>query len=449
MSLQMEIELDICMAKLQKLKDEGLLSHEEYEARANELSAKMDDMKTYLQNRKSMRDTYPTGTTAPLLSACFLNTAGVDVGYVKVNAYCVLCKTFRAAMFLDEWRCHSCQGQAFLYPPPKADQDRIRQQQLFDQHKEDASTKTASASAKSNDAKSTTPQLKAKDGPKLLGMKREAEEPLTPAAKLQRISEVDIKPTCARFGFYGDLSAEKVKDAGAAAYKEKKYVEAIALWSHAGKLAPKSSITYLIHSNLSQAYLAFGIPNKALAEAERCISAAPAWDKGYIRKTGALQAVKHVTFAIAACKKGLQLGSQATVTTSTGPITVPNVCRSLLEEKLQELSAVAARVDEMKDAGNASVKEEKWKHAISSYNAAINIDASNHLLFSNRSLCYLKLNDVEAAMKDADMCVELAPKWPKGYLRQAEVMKAKGMRIEACQAEDTAESLMEALKNRG
>ena len=40
----------------------------------------------------------------------------------------------------------------------------------------------------------------------------------------------------------------------------------------------------------------------------------------------------------------------------------------------------------MKDAGNASVKEEKWKHAISSYNAAINIDASNHLLFRYRAL---------------------------------------------------------------
>jgi hypothetical protein len=46
---------------------------------------------------------------------------GVEVGAVKVNTYCVLCRTFKAAMMLDDWRCQACQGAVFLFPPPARD----------------------------------------------------------------------------------------------------------------------------------------------------------------------------------------------------------------------------------------------------------------------------------------------------------------------------------------
>lgn len=38
--------------------------------------------------------------------------------------------------------------------------------------------------------------------------------------------------------------------------------------------------------------------------------------------------------------------------------------------------------------------------------------------FSNRSAAYLKLGDAKSkALKDAERCMELAPKWPKSYSR--------------------------------
>ena len=446
MALQMEIELDVCMQKLNTLLQQNLLSKEEYEKRANELSAKMDDMKTYLENRSSMKDTYPSGTTHPHINGCLLNREGVDIGYVKVNAYCVLCRTFKAAMMLDEWRCHSCQGLAFLFPPPKEDQEHLRRELLFDSHRQEKRAPATSSTTSQRPA--TIPQLKASEGPKLLAAgKREGDAALTPAAKMQRISDIDVRATAARYGA-SEMTPETVKDAGTAAYKKAEYFDAVALWSHAVKLAPKSTLTHLLHSNLSQGYLLLSMHSKALAEAQKCVTAAPEWDKGYLRKAGALHALKHISRAMVACNKGLSLPAQARIRTSSGIIATDNACRVLLEEKLQELRPLAAKVEELKEAGNAAVQEEKWAQAIASYTSGINVDASNHLLFSNRSLCHLKNKNLVGALADADTCIELEPTWPKGFLRRAAALEARGQKIEAAQAEETAEQLLEQQKRK-
>ena len=47
------------------------------------------------------------------------------------------------------------------------------------------------------------------------------------------------------------------------------------------------------------------------------------------------------------------------------------------------------------------------------------LDPTQHLCFSNRSAAHLKLGAAEAARRDAKRCVELEPRWPKGYARQA------------------------------
>ena len=48
---------------------------------------------------------------------------------------------------------------------------------------------------------------------------------------------------------------------------------------------------------------------------------------------------------------------------------------------------------------------------------AIEIDGLKHFYFSNRSAAYLGKGDFAAALKDAEKCVKLAPRWAKGFLR--------------------------------
>ena len=41
-------------------------------------------------------------------------------------------------------------------------------------------------------------------------------------------------------------------------------------------------------------------------------------------------------------------------------------------------------------------------------------------LLSNRAAAYLRLNNFEAAVKDAEACVSIEPLWAKGYTRLAQ-----------------------------
>lgn len=52
-------------------------------------------------------------------------------------------------------------------------------------------------------------------------------------------------------------------------------------------------------------------------------------------------------------------------------------------------------------------------------------------LHSNISSCYLKLNDVENAMKEAEECIKLQPKWSRGYYRKGMVLFEKKEFVDA------------------
>lgn len=59
-----------------------------------------------------------------------------------------------------------------------------------------------------------------------------------------------------------------------------------------------------------------------------------------------------------------------------------------------------------------------FAEAIDNYSKAIELDPSNHVLFSNRSAVYLKMENGESALKDAEKCVSLNPTWARGLGRK-------------------------------
>jgi len=54
-----------------------------------------------------------------------------------------------------------------------------------------------------------------------------------------------------------------------------------------------------------------------------------------------------------------------------------------------------------------------FKTAIEHYSKAIEHDANNHVLFSNRSAAFASLHQYEQALEDANKTIALKPDWGK------------------------------------
>ncbi|PXF45756.1 Hsp70-Hsp90 organizing protein 1 [Gracilariopsis chorda] len=73
---------------------------------------------------------------------------------------------------------------------------------------------------------------------------------------------------------------------------------------------------------------------------------------------------------------------------------------------------------EFKERGNEQYQAGNYASAVELYTAGIEQEPTNAALFSNRSAAYLKLESYKKAKLDADMCIQLDPKWSKGWWRK-------------------------------
>jgi len=81
---------------------------------------------------------------------------------------------------------------------------------------------------------------------------------------------------------------------------------------------------------------------------------------------------------------------------------------------------------ELKALGNKAVAEGKFDEAIAHYTEAIEVDPTNHVLFSNRSAAFCSNKNYDAALVDADKVIAIKADWPKGYGRKGAALYGKG-----------------------
>lgn len=84
---------------------------------------------------------------------------------------------------------------------------------------------------------------------------------------------------------------------------------------------------------------------------------------------------------------------------------------------------VAARVDELKDKGNKAFASGDFARALEQYSRALELDASQHAILSNRSATYGALRNFTKALEDAEAAIKLKADWPKGYLRKGQALE--------------------------
>ena len=61
------------------------------------------------------------------------------------------------------------------------------------------------------------------------------------------------------------------------------------------------------------------------------------------------------------------------------------------------------------------------------FSQAIELEPSNHVLYSNRSGAYASKKDFESALDDAEKTIEIKPEWAKGWGRKGSALHGLGM----------------------
>lgn len=82
--------------------------------------------------------------------------------------------------------------------------------------------------------------------------------------------------------------------------------------------------------------------------------------------------------------------------------------------------------EELKLKGNELFVTGKYDEAIDHYTEALKLQPQSHLVYSNRSACYNKLEKYQEALDDAVHCLSIAPNFARGHLRKATALNGLG-----------------------
>ncbi|XP_071483672.1 sperm-associated antigen 1-like [Diadema antillarum] len=84
---------------------------------------------------------------------------------------------------------------------------------------------------------------------------------------------------------------------------------------------------------------------------------------------------------------------------------------------------IAEKFQDLKAEGNSLVKKAMYKEAVECYSQCIEVDAAQAVSYTNRALCYLKLDQPEDAMADCSEALKRDPQSIKALYRRAQARK--------------------------
>ncbi|XP_056684537.1 uncharacterized protein [Spinacia oleracea] len=87
------------------------------------------------------------------------------------------------------------------------------------------------------------------------------------------------------------------------------------------------------------------------------------------------------------------------------------------EVKNQRELKAETRFLEANENAAQSVRENDYMTAVYWYTEAVRIKPTDGIMFSNRSFCFIRLNQGNLALSDAKICIRLRQNWAKGYYR--------------------------------
>lgn len=94
-----------------------------------------------------------------------------------------------------------------------------------------------------------------------------------------------------------------------------------------------------------------------------------------------------------------------------------NIETTTAKDATQDASAEPDNANEHKERGNECIRKGNYTEAILHYSFAIKLSPTEATFYSNRSLAFLKCNQLYYANEDADKVIQLKPDWAKVNMR--------------------------------
>jgi stress-induced-phosphoprotein 1 len=241
-----------------------------------------------------------------------------------------------------------------------------------------------------------------------------------------------------------------LKNQGNTAYSNKKYKEAIDLYSKAIKLDDTDPTFY---SNRCAAYTNLNQFGDALKDADKCIKLNPQWSKGHYRKGCVYEGMKKYEEAVASLREALKYDNASQdiqaklsevlekIPKPKTPAPAPAAAKAKAAHAPVANSTPAPSIKThnpdgtplspsqlKKEEGNFHYKESRYDTAIEFYTKAIELtkdDNEKATLYSNRAAAYQQLQSYTEVIIDCGEALALQPNNVKALIRRGLAYEAK------------------------
>nr|XP_043629595.1 hsp70-Hsp90 organizing protein 3-like [Erigeron canadensis] len=218
-------------------------------------------------------------------------------------------------------------------------------------------------------------------------------------------------------------NAQKEKEKGNAAYKKKDFDTAIECYTKAVEL-DDTDISFL--TNRAAVYLEMGKFDECIKDCEKAVERGRELRSDYKMVARALTRKGTALVKMAKTSKDYDPAIetfQKALTEHRNPDTLKklNDAERAKKELEQQEYYDPELAEKEREKGNECFKEQKYPDAIRHYTEALRRNPKDAKAYSNRAACYTKLGAMPEGLKDAEKCIEIDPKFSKGYTRKGAI----------------------------
>ncbi|KAK7582486.1 hypothetical protein V9T40_013931 [Parthenolecanium corni] len=218
-----------------------------------------------------------------------------------------------------------------------------------------------------------------------------------------------------------EIKAREEKELGNAAYKKKDFQIALIHYNKAIELDPKNMSYY---TNIAAVYFEQKEYHKCIEQCEKAIEVGrenradfKLISKAFARIGNAYKKLEDWKTAKTYFEKSMSEHRTPEVKTII----------SELDKKIKDFEIKAyidpVKAEEAKEKGNEFFNKGDYAEAVKFYSEAVKRNPSEPKYYSNRAACYTKLAAFDLGLKDCDKCLELDPKFLKGWIRKGKILQ--------------------------